>query len=154
MLLGVVGSRSWVVGSRGREVGSWGRVVRSWGRVIGCRGLGVVGFLRNIRVGFSFIFDIGDVSIFVVSRVSDNLCAPVRELNSVLSFHNTIFILSLSFGEMSAIVVSTAILVGKRLRGLLLCVGGSRSRMVGGRGRWVVGGRSRVVGSGVVAHSM
>merc|ERR1719228_2384477 len=68
----------------------------------------------------------------MVSRVSDNLGAAIGKLNSVLSLDYTVFVLSLSLGKVSAVVISTAVLVSKRLRRLLLLVIGL-SRMVGGR---------------------
>ena len=92
--------------------------------------------------------------------------------NSVLIFKfrltldYTVFVLSLSLGKVSAVVISTAVLVSKRLRRLLLLVIGL-SRMIGSRGRMVgsgrrmVGGRCRVVGGrcsvrvdrAVISHS-
>merc|ERR1719228_468023 len=95
----------------------------------------------------------------MVSRVSDNLGAAIGKLNSVLSFDYTVFVLGLSLGKVSAVVISTAVLVSKRFRRLLLLVIGL-SRMIGS-GRRMVGGRCRVVGGrcsvrvdcAVISHS-
>lgn len=106
---GVVGSWGWVVnwggfgviggGSWGWVIGSWFGVVWSWGRggVMGS-GFGVVGFV----MGFSFVPDIGNVTVFVVSVVSHNLDTTVGKSNFIFTGHNTVVILSFSFAEISS----------------------------------------------------
>merc|ERR1719187_408498 len=140
---GVVRSRSWMVGSRSRLVGGRSGVVR----------LSVVGlWLGNVRVGLSLVLHVSDKTIVMVSRVSDNLGAAIGKLNSVLSLDYAVFVLSLSLGKVSAVVISTAVLVSKRLRRLLLLVIGL-SRVIGSRCR-VVGGRCSVrVDRAVISHS-
>ena len=76
---------SWVVRSR---------CVRSWWWRSGCvrsRGGSVC------RSGFvswlSFVLDVGDVSVFVVSVVSDNLGATIGKCNTVFSANNTMIVL-------------------------------------------------------------
>merc|ERR1711936_735151 len=54
----------------------------------------------------------------MVSVVGDNLDTTVRKLNSVLSLDNSMFILSLSLGKVSSILISSTILVGKWLGGI------------------------------------
>merc|ERR1719391_290915 len=95
----------------------------------------------------------------MVSRVSDNLGAAIGKLNSVLSLDYTVFVLGLSLGKVSAVIISPAVLVSKRFRRLLLFVIGL-SRMIGSRGRMVgsgrrmVGGRCSVrVDRAVISHS-
>merc|ERR1719318_239617 len=83
--------------------------------------------LRRGYIGCSFsnIFHISHVTILMVSMVRYHLCASIRQLHAVLTLDNTILVLSLCLGKVSAILVSPTILIGKGLRSLI---------MVGGRG--------------------
>merc|ERR1719281_694269 len=78
---------------------------------------------RGIWDSLTLISHISNESIFMISMVGDNLDTTVRKLNSVLSLDNSIFILSLSLGKVSSILISSTILIGKWLgRNLLLMV--------------------------------
>merc|ERR1719443_2208306 len=81
---------------------------------------GVFDWCRGIWDSLTLISHISNESIFMVGMVGDNLDTTVRKLNSVLSLDNSIFILSLSLGKVSAILISSSILVGKWLWGNLL----------------------------------
>merc|ERR1719206_160121 len=80
----------------------------------------------------------------MISVVRDNLYTTIRELHTVLTFHNSMLILALCLGKVSAIGISTTILICKRLRGELLLMVWSRGRVVRSRS-WVV--RSRGIRS-------
>merc|ERR1719468_1033503 len=122
---------------RGRGI----TIARSGGRLVGSRG-SLVGLL-DVGLGLTLVFHIGNVSIFVVSVVGNNLNSAVGKLNTVFTRDGAVFILSLSLGKMSAVFVSTSIFISKGLGGLFLLMVGCG--MVGGR---VCGGR--MVGGGGV----
>merc|ERR1719468_430620 len=126
-----------IAGSRGRLVWSRGRLVGGRGRFVGS---GLV-WLLDVGLGLTLVFHIGNVSIFVVSVVGNNLNSAVGKLNTVFTRDGAVFILSLSLGEMSAVFVSTSIFISKGLGGLFLLMVGCG--MVGGRvwGGRMVGGR-------------
>merc|ERR1719278_2394633 len=109
----------------------------------------------DIWVSFSLISDISNEPIVMISMVRDNLYTTIRELHTVLTFHNSMFILTLCLGKVSTISIGATILICKWLRGELFLmvwswvwswVVRSRSWVVGSRGR-VVRGRSRGIGS-------
>merc|ERR1719414_2688654 len=76
---------------------------------------------RGIWDSLTLISHISNKSIFMVGMVGDNLDTTVGKLNSVLSLDNSIFILSLSLGKVSSILISTTILIGEWFwRSLLL----------------------------------
>ena len=146
-------------------------VIRSRGGVVrsgsGVNGLGVIGSgggvvrsgLRVVRlvVRFAFVFDISDVSVFVVSVVSHDLGSAVGKGNTVLAGHNTVVILGFLFAEISASVfVLHTVFVGEGPGGQLVFRGGViRSRFVNW-GRMVGSGFGSVVrsGSGMVRSGM
>merc|ERR1711982_180981 len=88
----------------------------------------------DIRMSLSLISDISNESIVMVSMVRNNLHTTIRKLNTVFTFHNSMLILALCLGKVSAISISTTILICKRLRGELLLMVWSWvwSRVVGG----------------------
>jgi len=88
---------------------------------------------RGIWDSLTLISHISNESIFMISMVGDNLDTTVRKLNSVLSLDNSIFILSLSLGKVSSILISSTIFISKWLRGLLLFMVWSWCRVVGSR---------------------
>jgi len=109
----------------------------------------------DIWMSFSLISDISNEPVVMISVVGDNLDTTIRELHTVLTFHNSMFILTLCLGKVSSICISTTILISKWLRGELFLmvwswvwswVVRSRSWVVRSRGR-VVRGRSRGIGS-------
>merc|ERR1719328_323815 len=82
---------------------------------------GVFDWCRGIWDSLTLISHISNESIFMVGMVGDNLNTTVGKLNSVLSLDNSIFILSLSLGKVSSILISTTILIGEWFwRSLLL----------------------------------
>merc|ERR550532_3069045 len=86
---------------------------------------------------------VGDEAVLVVGVVGDDLDTAVRKLHSVLALDDSVLILSLSLGEVSSILVSTSVFVGKWLWWQFFLVVGSR--VVGCR-RWrMVRSRSRSV---------
>jgi len=95
----------------------------------------------DIWVSFSLISDISNEPIVMISMVRDNLYTTIRELHTVLSFHNSMFILTLCLGKVSAICISTTILISKWLRGELFLMVWSWVWS------WVVRSRSWVVRS-------
>merc|ERR1711942_64487 len=95
----------------------------------------------DIRMSFSLISDISNEPVVMISVVRDNLYTTIRELHTVLTFHNSMLILALCLGKVSAISISTTILICKRLRGELLLMVWSWVWS------WVVGSRSWVVRS-------
>ena len=133
---GMVRGGSGVVDGLG-VIGSGGRVVRSGLRVVG------------LVMGFAFVFDISDVSVFVVSVVGHDLGSAVGKGNTVLAGHNTVVILGLLFAEVGASVfVLHSVFVGEGPGGQLVFGGGVvRSGFV--NWGWVVGsGFGSVVGRG------
>jgi len=97
--------RSWLVD------GSW--VVRS-GLV---DGFGVIrsGSRCVIRNDLTFVFHISNVSVFVVSSVSDNLGSAIGKGNTVFTSDNTVIILGFLFGEISTrVFVFDTIFIGER----------------------------------------
>ena len=152
---GVIRSGSRVVDGSGFGVvdrfGSIGSgVVDGFGGVVGS-GFGVVRFV----VGFSFVFDISNVSVFVVSSVSHNLGPTVGKGHTVFTMHNTVVILSFLLAEISAgVFILDSVFVGKRPgRQLVFGSGMVRSGLVnwwvvGSGFGSVIGSRSGVVGSG------
>merc|ERR1719250_377628 len=95
----------------------------------------------DIGMSFSLISDISNEPVFMISVVRDNLYTTIRELHTVLTFHNSILILALCLGKVSAIGISTTILICKRLRWELFLMVWSWVWS------WVVGSRGRVVRS-------
>merc|ERR1719281_548451 len=82
-------------------------------------------WFSNIWDCLTLVPDISNEAIVMVSVVGDNLDTTIRKFNSVLSLDNSMFILSLSLGKVSSILISSTILVGKWLgRNLLLMVWG------------------------------
>merc|ERR1719430_2934491 len=102
----------------------------------------------DIWVSFSLISDISNEPVVMISMVGDNLDTTIRELHTVLTFHNSIFILTLCLGKVSAISISTTILISKWLRGELFLMVWSWvwSWVVRSRS-WVIRSRSRGIGS-------
>jgi len=95
----------------------------------------------DIGMSFSLISDISNEPVVMISVIRDNLYTTIRELHTVLTFHNSMLILALCLGKVSAIGISTTILICKRLRGELLLMVWSWVWS------WVVGSRGRVVRS-------
>jgi len=148
---------------------SGSRVVRSGSGVVDGSGLGVVrsgfgsirsgvmdgfGVVRSgsgmvgLVVGFAFVFDISNVSVFVVSGVGDNLGSAVGEGHTVFTGHHTVVILSFLLAEVGArVFILDSVFVGKRPgRQLVFGSGMVRSGLVNW---WVVGsGFGSVIGSG------
>merc|ERR550517_2409973 len=96
------------------------------------------------------------------SMVRDNLYTTIRELHTVLSFHNSIFILTLCLGKVSTISISTTILISKWLRGeLFLMVWSwvwswvirSRSRGIRSRDCRCTQGRAKEEGNNKALHA-
>ena len=54
-----------------------------------------------------------------VSSVGDDLNPSIGQLHPVLPLHDTILILGLCFGKMSAVLVSSSVLIGEWLRGII-----------------------------------
>merc|ERR1719210_2839671 len=131
-----VGNKWGVVGS----VGNYWGVVGSVGNYRGVMD-SVVDWLSNIWDGLTLVPHISNEAIVMVSVVGDNLDTTVRKLNSVFSLDNSMFILSLSLGKVSAVLISSSILVGKWLWGNLLLMVWSWGWVVWGR-CWGIWGRS------------
>lgn len=134
---GVVdGFGSWVIGfgSRGM-IRLGGRVVRSW--------------LVGIVVSLTFVSDVSNVTIFMVSVISDDLSAAVGKSNAVFTSNNTILILGFLLVEVSTgVFVLDSVFIGEWARGDFVRVV-VMHRFVWSRCRWVVRGwviRSWVVG--------
>merc|ERR1712025_1400534 len=102
-------SNYWGVGNYWGVVGGVGNY---WGVMDSA-----VDWLSNIWDGLTFVPHISNEAIVMVSVVGDNLDTAVRKLNSVLSLDNSMFILSLSLGKVSAVLICSSILVGKWLWG-------------------------------------
>merc|ERR550525_525010 len=97
----------------------------------------------RLRVCLALIPHVGDEAVLVVGVVRDDLDTTVRKLHSVLALDHSVLILSLSLGEVSSILVSTSVFVGKWLWWQFFLVVGSR--VVGCRSRRMVRSRSRSV---------
>merc|ERR1719251_532041 len=90
------------------------------------------GLVYRLRVCLSLVSDISNKPILMVSVVGHNLHSAVRKLNSVFSLDNSVLILSLSLGEVSAILISSPVLVSEWLRGQLFLVIRSWCWVIGG----------------------
>merc|ERR1719273_2344544 len=67
-------------------------------------------------VGYSFVRNFGNVSMFMISSVGYNLSSTIRKENSVLSGNCTIFILNFVLSKVcTRILVLYAIFICKRL---------------------------------------
>jgi hypothetical protein len=160
----VIRSRSWVVNGSGFVVdGSWfvdrfgsnircgSRFVHGFGSVIGSRSV----FGRVIRDNLTLVTHISDVSVFVISGVSDNLGSTIGEGHTVFTSHYTIIILGFLFGKISTrvFVLNTVFISeGPRCQLLFLIWGWGGvwgGGLVGCGGRVIRGG---VVG-GMIGHS-
>merc|ERR1719266_790509 len=97
----------------------------------------------RLRVCLSLVSDISNKPILMVSVVGHNLHSAVRKLNSVLSLDNSVLILSLSLGEVSAVLISSSVLVSKGLRGQFFLVIRSWCWVIRGRGRRSIWGGGR-----------
>merc|ERR1719412_2912440 len=95
----------------------------------------VSSLVDRLGVGLTLIPHVGDEAVLVVGVVGDDLDTAVRKLHTVLALDDSVLILSLSLGEVSSILVSTSVFVGKWLWWQFFLVVGSR--MVGCR-RWRV----------------
>ena len=63
----------------------------------------------------SFVFDISDVSVFVISMVGDNLGTTIGKSHSVFSGYNSVFILSFFLVKVGArVFITDSISVGER----------------------------------------
>jgi len=144
----MVRGRSWVVWSR-----FGGRLVSRGSRWV-------------IRSNFTFVFHIGNVSVFVISSVSNDLGSAIRKGNTVFTMDNTVIILGFLFGKVSTrVFVFDTIFIGEGPGGQFIFGGWVvRGGLVNGfwwvvRSRgWVVRGwswviRSRVVRGRVISHS-
>ena len=165
---GVVRSRVWLVSGSG--------VIRSGSGVVNGGGLGVVdrlgGVIRSgsvmgfggvmgsgsgvirLVMGFSFVFDISDVSVFVVSSVSHDLGPTVGKGHAVFTMHNTVVILSFLLAEIgTGVFILDSIFIGEGAGGQLVFGGGmirGGLRMIRSGFGCVVWSGSRVVGCGMV----
>merc|ERR1719499_2734368 len=111
----------------------------NWGmsnNMVWCSVDSVVHWLSNIWDSLSLIPDVSNESILVVSMVGDNLHTAIGKLYSVFSLDNSMFILSLSLGKVSAVLISSSVLVGKWLRRDLLLVVRCWGRMIRSGGIW------------------
>merc|ERR1712117_541895 len=96
----------------------------------------VVHWLSDIWDSLSLVPDVSNESILVVSMVGDNLHTAIGKLYSVFSLDNSMFILSLSLGKVSAVLISSSVLVGKWLGRDLLLVVGCWGGMIRSGGIW------------------
>lgn len=125
-----------VFGSRGvfggGFVGSRGRLVRSGSRLV----LGFFGVHSS-----SFVFDISDEAIFVISLVGDNLDTAIGKVDTVRTLEVAVVVLSFGLFEVGTrVVIGNTVLVGEGLRGqLFFFVGGG---VIGSGGGFVGGGGS------------
>ena len=169
----VIRSGSWVVNGSGfvvdgsRFVDRFGSNIRSnirsgsrfvhwFGSVIRSRSVVRSGLMfMNIRDDLTLVTHISNVSVFVISGVSDNLGSAVREGHTVFTGHYAVIILGFLFGKISTrvFVLNTVFIregPGSQLLFMIRGRGVVRGRgMVGCRGRVIRGG---VVG-GMVGHS-
>merc|ERR550532_1482154 len=86
------------------------------------RGVVGGGGVGGLGVCLSLVSHISDKSVLVICVVRHNLDTAVRELHSVFSLDNSILVLSFSLGKVSAVLISTSVLVCEWLRGHLLCI--------------------------------
>ena len=152
---GVIRSRSWVVngsgfvvdGSRfGSNIRSGSRFVHGFGSVI--RSGSVFGSV--IRDNLTLVTHISDVSVFVISGVSDNLGSSVGEGHTVFTGHYAVIILGFLFGEISTrVFVLNTVFIREGPRCQLLFMIRGRG-VVRGWGRGMVGCRGGVIRGGVV----
>ena len=155
----VIRSRSWVVNGSGFVVdGSWfvdrfgsnirsgSRFVHGFGSVI--RSRSVLG--RVIRDNLTLITHISDVSVFVISGVSDNLGSAIGEGHTVFTGHYAVIILGFLFGKISTrVFVLNTVFIREGPRCQLLFMIRGRGVVRGG-GRGMVGCRGGVIRGGVV----
>ena len=81
----------------------------------------------------SFVFDISDETVFVVSGVRHDLGSAVGKSNSVFAGYVSVVILSLRLVEAGTrVVILDSILVSERLRGEFFRFVPMRCRFVGG----------------------
>merc|ERR1719187_2396829 len=80
--------------------------------------------MHGLRDGFALVPHISHESSDRVSVVGHDPNSAVRLLNTVLSLYNSVSILSLSLGEVSAILISSSVLIGEGLGGFLYIGGG------------------------------
>ena len=150
---GFVVDGSWFVGRFGSNIRSGSRFVHGFGSVIRSRSV----FGRVIRDNLTLVTHISDVSVFVISGVSDNLGSAIGEGHTVFTSHYSVIILGFLFGKISTrvFVLNTVFISeGPRCQLLFMIRGGGMVRggcrgMVGCRGGMIRGG---VVG-GMIAHS-
>merc|ERR1719412_2373010 len=128
-----------VDGVVGNHRGSMDSVVSHW--VDG-------GLVYRLGVGLSLVSDISNKPILMVSVVGHNLHSAVRKLNSVLSLDNTVLILRLSLDEVSAVLISSSVLVREWLRGQFFLVIRSWWWVIGGGGGGGGGGAGGIGGRG------
>jgi len=151
----VIRSGSWVVNGSGFVVdGSWfvdrfgsnirsnirsgSRFVHRFGSVIRSRSV-VRSGLMFIRDDLTLVTHISNVSVFMISSVSDNLGSAVREGHTVFTGHYAVIILGFLFGK-----ISTRVFV---LNTVFIREGPGSQLLFMIRGRGVVRGR------GMVGHS-
>merc|ERR1719215_443302 len=109
-------------------------------------GLGVVGFVD----GFALVFDIGDISVFVISSVCDDLGTAVGKGNAVFAGDNTVVVLGFLFGEISTrVFILNSILVGEGPGGKFVLRSMMRGRVIRGR-LGVIRSRGGVIRGGVI----
>merc|ERR1719245_2174219 len=75
-------------------------------------------------MSYSFVLNIGDESIFMISSIRNNLGTPVRQFNTVFTYDREYWpllvnLMSKNFGRVSSIVIYCSILIGERLWWLL-----------------------------------
>jgi len=155
----VIRSRSWVINRSGFVVdGSWfvdrfGSNIRSGSRFV--HGFGSVirsgsVFGSVIRDNLTLVTHISDVSVFVISGVSDNLGSSVGEGHTVFTGHYAVIILGFLFGEISTrVFVLNTVFIREGPRCQLLFMIRGRG-VVRGWGRGMVGCRGGVIRGGVV----
>ena len=77
-------------------------------------GSGSVSLMDGV-VGYTFVFDISDVSVFMISMVGHNLGTTVGEGNPVFTGYNAVFVLGLLFVKIGAgVFVTDSVSVGER----------------------------------------
>jgi len=151
----VIRSRSWVVNGSGFVVdgSGFGSNIRSGSRFV--HGFGSVirsgsVFGSVIRDNLTLVTHISDVSVFVISGVSDNLGSSVGEGHTVFTGHYAVIILGFLFGEISTrVFVLNTVFIREGPRCQLLFMIRGRG-VVRGWGRGMVGCRGGVIRGGVV----